>query len=150
VEAGVKFVKRSFMPTRRFRSLTDANAQLRAWVLQVGNRQHGSTRQQPLRCFQEVEKALLTPLPDVPPQVAIWTKVKVHRDGHVRFETSRYSAPFVLIGQSLWLKATDTVVQLFAAYRLVATHLRLAQPGQRASVADHLPPQAQAYFQQTP
>lgn len=76
VEAGVKFVKRCFMPTRTFRTLADANAQLQAWVLEVGNRQHGTTHEQPLRRFQEVEKPLLGCLPDVPPQLATWAQVK--------------------------------------------------------------------------
>lgn len=150
VEAGVKFIKRSFIPTRTFRTLADSNQQLRAWVLEVGNRQHGSTREQPLRRFQEVEKALLSPLPDVPPQLARWAQVKVYRDGHVRFDAGLYSAPCALIAQTLWLKAGETLVQLFKDHRLVATHERLSAPGQRATVADHLPPQAQAYLEQTP
>ena len=150
VEAGVKFVKRSFTPTRTFRTLADANAQLQAWVLEVGNRQHGTTHEQPLRRFQEVEKPLLGHLPDVPPQLATWAQVKVYRDGHVRFAEGRYSVPFVLSGQTLWLKATETVVQLFNDHHLVAAHPRLSKPGEHATVEDHLPPQAQAYLQQTP
>ena len=150
VEAGVKFIKRSFIPTRTFRTLADSNQQLRAWLLEVGNRQHGSTREQPLRRFQEVEKPLLGALPDVPPQLACWAQVKVYRDGHVRFDAGLYSAPCALIGQTLWLKAGETLVQLFNDHRLVATHARLSAPGQRATITDHLPPKAQAYLAQTP
>ncbi len=82
----MKYVKRAFLPLRQFRDLTDANAQLRDWVLgEAGNRIHGTTREQPLAQFEAVEKALMRPLPDVPPELAVWAKVKVHRDAHVQF-----------------------------------------------------------------
>ena len=42
VESGVKYVKGSFLPLRTFRSLSDANAQAKEWVLgMAGNRKHG-------------------------------------------------------------------------------------------------------------
>jgi transposase len=146
VEAGVKYVKNNFFPLREFRDFTDANRQLRAWVLETaGNRCHGSTREQPLERFSATEQGLLRPLPDIPPVLATWATVKVHRDAHVQFEKCLYSVPFRLLGQSLWLKATDTTVQLFQDHRLVATHGRLSRPGARATVADHLPPEALAY-----
>jgi transposase len=84
VEAGVKYVKSNFLPLREFRSIEHANEQLRHWVMQeAGNRIHGTTRERPLTRFAEVERAVLKPLPDVPPQLAEWAKVVVHRDTHV-------------------------------------------------------------------
>lgn len=72
------------MPLRGFRSLSDANAPLKQWVLETaGNRLHGTTPQRPLTLFVETVKAFLLPLPDVPPQVATWTQVKVHGNCHV-------------------------------------------------------------------
>jgi transposase len=146
VEAGVKYVKGNFLALREFRSLADANQQLQAWVLETaGNRCHGTTRQRPLTQFTEVEQALLQPLPAVPPVPACWAKVKVHRDAHVQFERCLYSVPFRWMGQSLWLKANPTTVQLFQDHVLVATHPRLFCAGARSTVNDHLPPNALAY-----
>lgn len=80
VEAGVKYVKRAFLPLRAFRHLQDANRQLQDWVLgEAGNRVHGSTRQRPLDLFIATEQPLLSRLPAVAPSPATWTKVKVHR-----------------------------------------------------------------------
>jgi transposase len=91
VEAGVKYVKRSFMPLREFRDLADANRQLREWVMQqAGTREHGTTREQPLARFS-VERPLLAKLPDVAPVLAVWCEVKVHSDGHVVYLGSRHS-----------------------------------------------------------
>jgi transposase len=146
VESGVKYVKRAFLPLREFRSLADANRQAAEWVRgEAGNRCHGTTREKPLTRFLETERALLRPLPDTPPVLAVWARVKVHRDAHVQFERCLYSVPFRLVGQSLWLKASDTVVSLYRDHEPVASHPRQSRPGARATVPDHLPPEAQAW-----
>ncbi len=126
VESGVKYVKRAFAPLRDFRSVSDANRKLTAWNLgEAGNRIHGTTKQRPLTLFAETEKCLLKPLPDVPPELATWAKVKVHGNCHVQFEKAFYSAPFQLVRRELWLKATETNVKLFRDLELVAIHPRL-------------------------
>lgn len=146
VESGVKYIKRSFLPLREFRSLADANRQLAEWVLgEAGNRCHGTTREKPLTRFREAEKSLLKRLPDVPPVMAVWAKVKVHRDGHIQFDKCLYSVPFRLMGQTLWLKATDQLVTLYRDQEPVANHPRHTRPGARATVPDHLPPEALAW-----
>lgn len=146
VEAGVKYVKRSFMPLRDFRDLVDANRQLREWVLsEAGTRTHGTTREQPLNRFVSTEKALLQALPDVVPDLAVWAQVSVHADAHVQFERALYSVPFRLIGQRLWLKATAGIVCVFQDHLLVATHPRAQSAGQRSTLDDHLPPEALAW-----
>ena len=151
VEAGVKYVKNNFVPLRRFRTLTDANEQLICWLLQTaGNRIHGTTHQKPLEMFAETEKHFLKPLPDVPVQIATWTRVKLHGNCHVQFEKAHYSAPFRLVHQELFLKATDTTVKLYHDIKLVATHPRLKRAGQRSTVDEHMPPEALAYKMQDP
>jgi transposase len=146
VEAGVKYVKGNFLPTRSFRDLADLNAQARRWVMEeAGRRVHGTTREQPLLLF-EVEKPLLRPLPPIAPDLGTWNEVRVHRDCHVQFDRRFYSVPFTLIGQRLWLRATDAAVAIYQDYRQVAVHPRGRRPGQRFTVRDHLPPQAQAFF----
>ena len=146
VEAGVKYVKRACLPLRTFRDLADANRQVRDWVLtQAGNRIHGTTRERPFTRFTEVERALLHPLPDVPLVLATWARVKVHRDAHVQFARGYYSVPFRLVGETLWLKATDTTVTLYREHESVAIHVRLLQPGARRTLNDHLPPAALAW-----
>jgi len=103
-----------------------------------------------LAAFIETEKHLLTALPDVPPELATWAKVKVHGNCHVQFENCYYSAPFRLVHRQLWLKATETNVKLFRDLKLVAVHPRLKKPGARSTIDDHLPPEALAYKMQDP
>jgi hypothetical protein len=150
VESGIKYLKTNFLPLREFRGLADANRQLQAWILQeAGNRIHGSTREQPLVRFA-IEKPLLKPLPAVPPELATWAKVKVHRDSHVQFEKCLYSVPFKLIGQSLWLKATPVTVRIYRDHEMVAVHPRLHRAGARSTQDDHLPPEAIAWKMRDP
>lgn len=148
VESGVKYVKNAFVPLRSFRSLVDANQQLKSWLLETaGNRIHGSTHEKPLTLF-ETERHLLKSLPDQPPELAVWEKVKVHSNCHVQFLKCYYSAPFRLVKQELWLRASETTVRLYREHELVALHPRLFKQGLKNSLNEHLPPNALAYCMQ--
>lgn len=146
VESGVKYVKNNFLPLRTFRDLADLNAQVRRWVLEeAGVRRHGTTGDAPLARF-ELERALLLPLPAIAPDLGVWSQATLHRDCHVQFERAFYSAPWSLIGQRLWLKVSDGMVSIYDQHRVVAVHGRALRPGERRTVRDHLPPNAQAFF----
>jgi transposase len=151
VERGVGYIKGSFVPLRQFRDLEDANEQLHAWLLgEAGNRCHGTTREAPLKRFREVEQALLKPLPDNPPDVLAWARVKLYGNCHVHFENCFYSAPFRLISKILDLKLGASTVQLFYNRQLVAIHPRLVRPGDRSTQNEHMPPQAVAWLMRDP
>ncbi len=150
VESGIKFLKRGFMPLRQFVDRHDGNRQLQHWILEeAGNRVHGTTHEKPLTLFA-IEQPLFKALPSIPPELAIWAKVKVHRDTHVQFEKCLYSVPFGLIGLNLWLKATPHTIRVYQQDNLVAVHARLFIPGSRRTLDDHLPPNALAYKMQGP
>jgi transposase len=146
VESGVKYLKGNFLPTRRFRDLVDLNRQARDWVLlEAGERIHGTTREKPLTLFA-LERPLMRRLPPVAPDLGTWHSVVVHRDCHVQFARAYYSAPFALAGKTLWLRATDAAVALYQDYRHLYTHLRARRPGERMTNAEHLPPDARAFY----
>ncbi len=142
VESGVHDVKRNFLAGRELGPLDRANTALRQWTTDVaGQRLHGTTKQPPLLLFRTFEQGALLPLPATPYDLAVWKQVLLHRDCHVVFEGSFYSAPFRLVGQQLWLRAGARTVQLYdASHQLVATHDRATQPGERKTILDHLPP----------
>jgi hypothetical protein len=146
VEAGVKYVKGNFAPLREFRDLADLNAQARRWVMEeAGRRVHGTTRRVPLDLFV-VEQPLLQPLPAIAPDLGSWHRVIVHRDCHVAHERCLYSVPFALVGKTLWLRVSDGAVAIYQDYRMVATHARRRRAGERSTVRDHLPPEAQRFL----
>lgn len=141
---GVGYVQGSFMPLLPAGTpLGDANQRVRQWLLtKAGLRDHGTTHEAPLARFEKVERAQMLPLPAIPYDPAVWKQVKLHRDGHVVFEKSFYSAPSRLVGQTLWLRAGLREIRLFASdFTLAATHARAKTPGQRLTHLDHLPPE---------
>ena len=147
VEAGVKFIKSSFLPLKIFNDFTDANKQAKEWILSTaGNRIHGTTKQKPLNSFNEIEKTLLKPLPELTPEPCFWVKVKCYRDCHVRFEHCRYSVPYRFVKKILWLKASETTVKIYDDYQLIALHCRSYIPGTTISLIEHYPPEAISYL----
>lgn len=151
VEAGVKYVKRNFLPLKEFRSLADANQQINEWnSTTAAIRIHGTTRQQPIKLFRDTEKHFLKQLPHRPVEPATWAKVKLHGNCHVQFEKSFYSAPYRWVRRELWLQATENSVKIFRKHQLIAVHPRSRRPGGKFTSGDHIPPEALAYKMQDP
>jgi transposase len=148
-QGGVHYVKRNFLGGREPTSLTQANQDVRRWCeTTAGQRIHGTTKEQPLLRFREVEQAKLQPLPASPYDLAIWKQVKLHRDCHVVFENAYYSAPFRLIGQRLRVRGGAREVRIYTGdYELVATHPRAEKAGERHTNPAHLPAEKLAGLQ---
>lgn len=150
-QGGVHYLKRNFLAGRAFRDRSEANEKGLLWCIETaGRRIHGTTREEPLKRFDEVERAALLPLPAAPYAMAIWKKAKLHPDCHVVFEGSFYSAPHRLIGRHLWVRAADSGVTLFFEHEPLASHPRARRPGQRFTLNDHLPPSKVAGLMATP
>jgi transposase len=141
-QGGVHYVKRNFLGGREPTTLRQANREVRRWCeTTAGQRLHGTTKRQPIVCFQETEQACLQALPPQAYDGGIWKLLKLHRDCHVVFEGSYYSAPFAYIGQRLRLRAGLQWVRIYSSdYQLIASHERAEVPGTRRTHLDHLPP----------
>jgi transposase len=141
-QGGVHYAKRNFLGGREPAELPRANAALRTWCLETaGERVHGTTREQPLARFREVEQARLRPLPETPYDLALWKQAKVQRDGHVVFENAYYSAPCHLVGQQVYVRGGSREVRLYTLeHQLVTTHTRAPHAGEWMTKVEHLPP----------
>ena len=139
VESGVRYVKHSFFLGREGRSIVEVRQELAAWVRDVASvRIHGTTRKQPRELFEEVERAAMLPMPARPFEPVEWRRATLHQDSHLAFDGRLYSAPWPLIGQSLWVRATAGSVCIYTEDTRVATHNR-RDPGPRSTVEAHLP-----------
>lgn len=139
VESGVKYVKRSFFKGRSGQDVDVVAPVLQRWVNEIaGTREHGTTHRRPLHVFQEMEQALLRPLPARRFEPVLWKEAIVHRDSHVIFERRLYSVPWKLIEKVVWVRATASTVAIFFDDVRVATHDRRG-PGHRSTVEGHLP-----------
>lgn len=141
-QGGVHYIKRNFLGGRTPTTITQANTDVVEWChTTAGLRTHGTTKAQPLRQFEQLERARLQALPSAPYDLAIWKQAKVHSDCYVVFDNAFYSAPFRLIGQQVQVRGGSREVRIYTAdFQLVATHARAEQPGQRLTHPDHLPP----------
>jgi transposase len=149
-QGGVHYVKRNALAGRQFRDLHDGNRHLWRWCVETaGRRVHGTIKQIPLEVFDTLERPALQPLPPTPWELTEWKRAKLHGDCHVVFEGAYYSGPHRLIGERLWVRARPHLVELFHDYTLVATHRR-ARPGQRRTLAAHLPPDKVQFLLHTP
>lgn len=141
VESAVKYIKRNILAGRAGENIEDVRRDLAIWMREVaGMRSHGTTGKQPLVEFEAVERDALRPLPSAPYEPVIWKRPTLHTDCHFLFDERLYSAPWTLVGQKLWVRATPTSVVVYNADEdRVATHKRHFGRGPRITNEDHLP-----------
>src|SRR5262245_12039118 len=127
VESGVKYLKRNFLPGRRFIDDQDLREQLRQWEAEIADvRIHGTTHERPLDRFAREQRHLIATGGQPGFRLEASQPRRVAEDYLVSFETNRYSVPCTLIGQ--------TVEVARRSGRLVITHR-----GQRVAEHDELP-----------
>lgn len=145
VEAGVKFVQRSFFAGEKFLGIADAQRRADDWCrVRAGMRVHGTTRQQPAVVFAERELPLLLPAPSEPYRIPAWSEAKVQRDFHIRAQHAFYSVPYGLIGQQVTVRADDMLVKVYHRSQVVKTHPRQPAGGRASDPAD-FPPGTDVY-----
>lgn len=140
VESGVKYVKRNFLPGRRFIDIVDFTDQLSEWNASVADtRIHGTTHEVPLVRFER-ERTHLLPTHS---QASFLSDAKVSRivarDWLVSFRTNRYSVPFRLIGKPVEVQAREGVVQISHRGQVVAEHRLRSGQHELAILPEHGP-----------
>jgi len=150
VESGVHYVTRNFLAGRQFADLQAMNEQVKQWVLDIaGSREHGTTKQAPLKRFLR-EKETLSPLPAEPFDLLSTCRAKAHRDCHVTVQDSYYSVPARFVGQTLDVYVGRKTVQIFEDCKLVTTHPKAQERGQRLTHSEHYPKGKREYLDNPP
>ena len=138
VEAGVKYVKTSFLTGRTFTTLADLNQQLDAWLDQVANvRRHGTTGERPIdRYAHEVDT--LRPAAAVPRfDTRELLLRKVQSDSHVRLAGCAFSVPPHAVGRMVHVRiqkiAPGEPFEILLNGDVLATH-RIPSLGAKARI----------------
>lgn len=135
VESAVKYLRKNFMPLRRFADLDDVNRQTAHWLDTVANvRIHQSTGKPPIDRFEQVK---LRPLPPLLPDCRQTVSALVHKDFAVRFDANTYSAPPWTIGKQVTLKADGATVTLYLGGKRICAHPRSWQRKKRIETPTH-------------
>ena len=131
IEAGVKYGQNNALKGRVFTSLAEQNLFLSEWERTVADtRIHGTTRQQVIKVFNEVERSKLLPLPASLFPVFEEAPRSVHRDGYVEVQRAYYSVPPEYVGRQVWVRWESRLVRVFNQRReQIALHA-LGRTGQ--------------------
>jgi transposase len=150
VERPMPYIRDSWWRGREFASIEQMQAEAVRWCTEVAGQR--SCRpldgRAPLRVFADAEAAALRPLPATSFQLATWARAKVGPDIHIRVERALYSVPWRLTGQSVDVRISGALVQVFHDGQLVKTHAR-TERGKRTDVSDY-PPEKIAFAMRTP
>ena len=143
-EGAIGVIQRQFFAevrNRVFYSLSELNLAFREYLTGLNQsvmKDYGTTR---AARFEE-EKKVLKPLPRHPFEAAEYRTAKVHPDCHVQLDKNFYSVPYQLIGQSLRVRLTSRMLEIFNSdHDSVAIHTRLRGYGKFSTIDAHYPEQ---------
>lgn len=141
VERIVGYVQDNGLKGRTFTSLADQNRHLQNWETQIADQRiHGTTQKQVKKCFEEVERSALLPLP--PGRFPSFEEGKrsVNRDGHVEVAKAYYSVPPEYLGRDVWVRWDSHMVRVFNdRFEQIAVHIKDA-PGKFGTQDPHVDP----------
>jgi transposase len=153
VETGVLIVERRIIARLRkriFFSLSEMRAAVALQVRELNDRPFyrlpGSRRSQ----FIGEEQPALRSLPTRPYEHRSRKKARVHIDYHVELLGHRYSVPHRLAGDTVEVRYTEAVVEIFSEGLRVASHVRSFVKGKATTDFSHMPPAHQAYAEWSP
>jgi transposase len=125
VERPIGFVRRRFWPGRRFGDLFALNTQAARWRDDfANNRVHEVTGKVPQLVFDNEEKRLLKPIPDIPFVTDDVEGTGVTKMFRVPFDRNHYSVPWRLASQQVVVRADDDFVTVYLDTKPVAQHRR--------------------------
>jgi len=153
VENGVLQAQRRILAAirnRTFFSLAELNRAISEEMERLNRRPMALIDKSRYDLFTEIEKPALKPLPPERFVIASWKKAKVHVDYHVAVEKTYYSAPYTLIGSTVDIRYTSSVVEIYHHGKRVASHMRMNKPGAFVTENLHMPHEHRQYLEWTP
>lgn len=147
VENGVLICERFILARLRdviFFSLAGLNDAIRVLIAELNAKPFQKRDGSRQSVFEAIEKPALRPLPAHRYEYAAWKKAKVHLDYHVEVERHYYSVPHMLIGKTVDVRLTASVIEIFLHGQRVAAHLRSELRASFTTLAGHRPERHQA------
>lgn len=139
VESSVRYVKRGFLPGRRFSDSRDLDRQWFEWLHAIADTKPNETTGEPPKVRFENERSYLRPLRD-----SIYTprpslrEQPVYKDGYVKVLGNRYSAPQEYHRKKIKIRVCDLTVELHTVDGAhIYTHNRCFEKGKRIKIREH-------------
>jgi transposase len=152
-ESGVLLAERwiiARLRDRKFFSLGEANAAIRACVAEINARPFqklDGTRQS---LFEQLDRPALRPLPATRYEFATWRRARVNIDYHVEADKHYYSVPYRLARQQADVRLSAGTVEVFHGSRRVASHPRSFVRHGHTTDPAHMPDAHRRHAEWTP
>jgi transposase len=139
IEAVIRYIKRGFLPGRRFDSLSDLEDQWQKWLCDVADvKEHETTCRRPVDLWKE-EQPHLQPIG----QQSFLTQPafrvqQAYEDGFVKVLGNRYSVPSSHHGAEVKVRVTEERVEIRTLEEeLLGSHWRSLEKGKRFKIQAH-------------
>jgi transposase len=153
VEAAVLVAQRWILAAlrhRKFYHLNELNAAIGELLVKLNDRVMRHVKQSRRQLFERLDRPALKALPSRPYEYADWGQVRVNIDYHVSVDEHFYSAPYKLIHETLWYRASHRTVELFHQGKRIASHVRSFQKYGYTTDPAHRPASHRAHLEWTP
>jgi len=132
---------------QRYFSLPELNAAIRERLYQFNHKPFQKKDGSRASVFAE-EKPFLLPLPKDRYELSDWKQAKVGLNYHISADSQNYSVPHEYIGQTVEIRLTKDVVEIFYEGSRVASHTRLyGRKEQYSTNESHMPASHREYTQ---
>ena len=101
----------------------------------------------PLELFKSEEENALQPLPKVRWEPTSWSQCIVRREWRIMVESAYYSVPYQLIGETVEVCMTYSLVRIFHKHKEVALHEKATKKWEYKRKSEHSPPFKEAVLQ---
>lgn len=140
VESDMKYIENNFLVERHFSDLPDLLDQFERWSNHYANKRiHGITKKIPSEVFLLEEKRALQPLPETPYATYERCERKVAGNCHVFLNNHYYSVPAKLVGQTVTLRYSGSLLKVIAHAEEVCSHPISHEVGTYTTTRSHLP-----------
>lgn len=153
VEVAVLVVQRWILARLRdhiFISLQEMNEAIQECLEIINNRKMRHVNKSRRELYEELDRPRLKRLPSTRYEFAEWKKATVNIDYHVAYDHHRYSVPYQLVHESLDVRGTATVIEVFHRGKRVASHRRSYKRGGFTTLTEHMPKTHREYAEWTP
>ncbi len=89
--------------------------------------------------FEQIEKAHLIPLPSQAYDYQEVRLARVNIDYHIEYDKHYYSVPHMLVKAEVEVRASSTMVNIYAGGKRVACHVRSHQQAGHTTLDEHMP-----------
>jgi len=153
VETAVQIVEREIVAPLRhdvFHTLADLAHAIAYALERVNTRPFQKLAGSRRSVFEATERATLRPLPPTRYALCEWRTAKVNIDYHLSVDGHLYSVPYRLVGASVTVRLTASMVEVLHRDARVAVHPRSALKGRYTTEPTHRPKAHQRHLEWSP